>query len=76
MATCGIIVPDELDERFAGLARMKGESKESLILAALEEWLEDQEDAARADEVMRGVRSGAVKILSSEEVSKRLGMEN
>ena len=69
-------LPKELEERFDGLAKMKGISKNSLILTALDEWAEDQEDAALADEIMAGVRAGTVKILSSEEVSKRLGLDS
>ena len=69
-------LPKELEERFDGLAKMKGISKNSLILTALDEWAEDQEDADLADEIMAGVRAGTVKILSSEEVSKRLGLDS
>lgn len=76
MALGNLDVPKELDERFEGLAKMKGTPKNSLILTALEEWVEDQEDAALADEIMAGVRAGTIKILSSEEVSKRLGLDN
>lgn len=69
-------IPNDLEKRFDGLAKKKGTPKFDLILTALEEWIEDQEDAALADEIMAGIRNGSVKILSSEEVSKRLGLDN
>ncbi|MDE5832712.1 MAG: hypothetical protein K2H64_06985 [Desulfovibrio sp.] len=54
---------------------MKGTSKNFLILTALEEGAEEQEDAALADKIMAGVRGGTIKVLSSEEVSKRIGLD-
>lgn len=110
-------LPEELEARLDGLARKKGESRNALILAAIEEWLcereiklpargsafarkgarkiaarrtcfavkrqfyarmrsDDQEDIARADEVMTGIRAGAIKVYPAEEVWKRLGLED
>lgn len=71
-----LTLPDELEARLDGLARSTGKTKTALILTALEEWLEDQEDVARADEVMQGIRAGTVHVLTSEEVWKRLGLES
>lgn len=67
-------IPKELEERFEGLAQKRRTSKNSLILAALEEWIEDQEDAAMADEVMTGIRAGTVKVYPAKEVWDRLGL--
>lgn len=74
MALENLDVPKELEDRFEGLAKMKGTPKNSLMLTALEEWIEDQEDAAMADEVMAGIRAGTVKVYPAKEVWDRLGL--
>jgi predicted DNA-binding protein len=38
-------IPDELDRRLAELARKAGRSKADVVRRALQEWLEDYEDA-------------------------------
>ena len=38
-------IPDELDERLADLARKAGRSKAEMVRRALQDWLEDYEDA-------------------------------
>lgn len=74
MSIGNLDVPKELEERFEGLAQTTGTPKNSLILTALEEWLEDKEDATLADEVMAGVRAGTVKVYPAKEVWARLGL--
>lgn len=67
-------LPKELDERFEGLALAKGRPKNSLILDALEEWLDDQEDIANADEVVAGIEAGTIKVYPAKEVWNRLAL--
>lgn len=69
-------VPRELEDRFEGLAKMRRTPKNFLMLTALEEWLEDQEDAILADEVMAGIQAGTVKVYPAKEVWDRLGLED
>ena len=67
-------LPRELGERLEAMARATGAGKNSLVLQALDEWLEDREDAALADEVMAGIRAGTIKVYTAREVWDRLGL--
>ena len=67
-------LPGELDDRYEELAQTTGTPKNSLLLKALEEWLEDKEDAAVADEVMAGIQAGTVEVYPAKEVWDRLGL--
>lgn len=69
-------LPDEIDARLDELARETGRSKDFYIIKALEEYLEDLEDLYLAEKIMEGVRAGKIKVYSSEEVEKRLGLDN
>lgn len=69
-------LPEEINARLTELAKETGRSKAFYILKALEEYLEDLEDIYFADRVKEGIKAGKVKMYSSKEVEKRLGLEN
>lgn len=69
-------LPEEMNSRLNELAKETGRSKTFYILKALEEYLEDIEDIYLAEKILEGVRAGRIKVHSSEEVEKRLGLEN
>lgn len=56
------------------MAQRTGTPKNSLIPTALEGGPGDKEDADLADEVMTGVRAGAVEVYSAKEICDRLGL--
>jgi predicted DNA-binding protein len=73
-----IKLPEEAYERLKSLAKAKGQSANDLMAAAILDYLEDIEDVARAEEVMREIESGSGdgKAYTLEEVERRLGLES
>lgn len=71
-----LLLPDEISARLDGLSSKTGKPKDFYILKAVEEYLEDLEDSHLADQVMEKIQTGQVKIYSSEEVGKRLGLDS
>jgi len=70
-----LTIPDELDKRFAALAEKAHIPKDKYILRALAEFLEDQEDYLIALAAMERYARGEEKMISFEEVVKKLGLE-
>jgi predicted transcriptional regulator len=66
-----IVLPRDLAEQLAQVARAKGRSQEVVAGDALAEWLEDVEDIEAADQVLR---DGYIRY-SEDEVRRRLGLE-
>lgn len=71
-----IKLPEEAYERLKSLAEAKGQSADDLITTAVLEYLEDLEDLARAEEVMRDIEAGRSKTYTLDEVERRLGLDN
>ena len=71
-----IKLPTEAYERLKSLAAAQGQSADDLMARAILEYLEDLEDLARAEEVMRDIDAGNSKTYTLEEVERRLGLDN
>jgi RHH-type rel operon transcriptional repressor/antitoxin RelB len=71
-----IKLSEEAYERLKSLAEAKGQSADDLMATAVLEYLEDLEDLARAEEVMRDIEAGRTKTYTLEEVERRLGLDN
>jgi predicted DNA-binding protein len=74
----GITLPLSLElyTKLEDLAKSKGMTNMQLVLEALETYIEDLEDIKTADAVMKGVEEGTIKIISSEEMVRRLGLDS
>lgn len=71
-----IKLPEEAYERLKSLAEAQGQSANDLMARAVLEYLEDLEDVARAEEIMRDIEAGNRKTYTLEEVERRLGLDN
>lgn len=69
-----IRLPDETYERLQALSARTGRTATYYILEALDEYLDDLEDAYLAEEVVERIRKGEEKVYSLEEVERRLGL--
>lgn len=74
----GITLPlsPELYTKLEDLAKSKGMTNMQLVLEALETYIECLEDIKTADAVMKGIEEGTIKIISSEEMVRRLGLDS
>ena len=64
------------EARLAILASKAGRTKDSCLREIIERGLEDAEDYYLAAEVLKGVREGRVRVYSSVEVKRHLGLED
>jgi predicted DNA-binding protein len=71
-----IQLPEEIDERFTALADSTKRSKNECILEALEQFLEDLEDARAADAAYEEFLASGKKTTSLEEVIKKYGLDD
>jgi RHH-type rel operon transcriptional repressor/antitoxin RelB len=71
-----LALPLELDHRLEDCARQEGTTKALLALRAIEQYLEDLEDVADAEAVLEGIAKGEVKVVSFEEMERRLYLED
>ena len=70
-----IQLPEEAYERLKSLAEAKGQSATDFMSKKLLEYLEDVEDVARAEEIMRKIESGESRTYTLDEVERRLGLD-
>lgn len=66
------------EDTFAQLkaaAEKNGETSAHFAVLAIEQFLEDIEDAERAEEILRQIESGEKKTYTLEDVSRRLGLD-
>ena len=68
-------LPDGLYERLTTLAKASGLSTDELIMAAIQQHLEDAEDLRAIAEYEQSVRDGTLKTYSLEEVERQLGLD-
>ena len=66
----------ELDAIVTRLATKAGKPKEEWLRRLLLDAIEDAEDSADAEEVMTRIRSGDERTYTSEEVRRRLGLDD
>lgn len=69
-----IRLPDETYERLQVLATRTGRTTAYYIRQALDEYLDDLEDVYFAEQTLERIRSGEEKVVSLEEVERRLGL--
>ena len=74
IATLTIEVPPEIAARLEAVARDAGRPVRHVALDAILDHLEDVEDAASAEKVMREVDAGRMKTYSLEEVMRHLDL--
>lgn len=67
-------VPEELETRLDRLAQLTGRTKTYYVREAIEEHLEDLEDAYLAEKVLEKVRSGREKLIPLEDVVTQYGL--
>lgn len=71
-----IQLPEEAYERLKSLAEAKGQSADDLMQRAILDYLEDLEDIARAEQIMRDIEAGSSRTYTLDEVERRLGLDN
>lgn len=74
--TVSIKLEPDVERRLETLALSTGKSKAFHIHEMIRQGLEDIEDYYSAQKVLEGVRDGSVKVHSSEEARKRLGLKD
>ena len=69
-------VPEELETRLDRLAQLTGRTKTYYVREAIEDHLDDLEEAYLAEKVLEQVRSGKEKLISLEDVVKQYGLDD
>lgn len=67
-------VSEELETRLDRLAQLTGRTKTYYVREAIEEHLDDLEDAYLAEKVLAKVRSGREKLIPLEDVVTQYGL--
>ena len=73
--TTSISLPLELEHRLDDFAQQEGTSKSTLILQAIEKYLEDLEDVTDAEQSLAEFQASGEKAIPLHEVMKRHGVE-
>ena len=66
-----IVIPSALDERLKKVAGEIGDSRDSLVLRVIEEYLADLDDARLAEERLEALDAGRSTTVSLEELMAR-----
>jgi len=74
--TLSIELDPDVERRLESLAARTGRSKASHIKEMISQGLEDIEDYYSAHKVLEGVRDGSVKVRSSEDARRMLGLDD
>jgi RHH-type rel operon transcriptional repressor/antitoxin RelB len=69
-------ISEELETRLDRLAKLTGRTKTFYVREAIEDHLEDLEDAYLAASVLENIRTGQEKLLSLEDVVKQYGLDD
>ncbi len=69
-------IPEQLEKDFAQLAMEKNISADDLMMTALINFLEEQEDIRAADEAIQAIAAGEEKFHTLEEVRRELGLDD
>ncbi len=69
-------VSEELEMRLDRLAQLTGRTKTYYVREAIEDHLDDLEEAYLAEKVLKKVRSGGEKLMPLEDVVKQYGLDD
>ena len=69
-------VPEEIETRLDRLAQLTGRTKTYYVREAIEDHLDDLEEAYLAEKVLEKVRSGREKLIPLEDVVKQYGLDD
>lgn len=69
-------VPEDIETRLDRLAKLTGRTKTYYVREAIEDHLDDLEDAYLAEQVLEKIRSGREKVVSLDDVVKQYGLED
>lgn len=69
-------IPDEIYARLKALADRTGRTATYYIREAIEEHLDELEDIYLAEQALIDIRKGRVEAVSTEEMSRRLGLDD
>jgi RHH-type rel operon transcriptional repressor/antitoxin RelB len=69
-------VPEEIEMRLDRLAKLTGRTKTYYVREAIEDHLDDLEEAYLAEKVLEKVRSGREKLIPFEDIMKQYGLED
>lgn len=69
-------LPDSVENRLAHLAAVTGRTKSFYVREAILKHLDDLEDIYLAERTIERVRNGQEKVYSSEELEKRLALDD
>jgi len=69
-------VSEEIETRLDRLAQLTGRTKTYYVREAIEEHLDDLEDAYLAEKILEKVRSGREKLIPLEDVVKQYGLDD
>ena len=73
ISTISIKIPTELDELLTFVSKKQDRSKSSLVRLAVQEYLEDIEDAMIGEEVLNKIEKGKAGFTSFEDLKKKIG---
>ena len=71
-----VLLPDEVFDRLAALAARTGRTTESYIQEAVEEHIEELEDAQLAELALKRRENGESRTYSLEELGRELGLDD
>ena len=69
-------VSEEIETRLDRLAKLTGRTKTYYVREAIEDHLDDLEDAYLAEKVLENIRNGREKVVSLDDVVKQYGLED
>jgi len=69
-------VSDEISNRLDRLAKLTGRTKTYYVREAIEDHLDDLEDAYLAEQVLENIRNGREKVVSLDDVVTQYGLED
>jgi len=69
-------LPDELNERLMALAQQTGRTASYYLREALEMHIDELEDVYLAERRLLDIGAGRVELISMDEMSKRLGLDD
>jgi RHH-type rel operon transcriptional repressor/antitoxin RelB len=75
-AMIAVRVPEEIETRLERLAQLTGRTKTYYVREAIENHLDDLEEAYLAEKVLDKVRSGREKLIPLEDVVKQYGLDD
>jgi len=76
VAMIAVRVSEELEMRLDRLAQLTGRTKTYYVREAIEDHLDDLEEAYLAEKVLKKVRSGGEKLMPLEDVVKQYGLDD